>query len=49
MTAQNRRALTLTTLAVILAGAIAIFEPHRHILAALWPHLTSFWNTHIAF
>lgn len=36
-------------LAAALGIVVAAFEPHRHILAAIWPYLTDFWFTYIAF
>lgn len=48
MTLTTRRALGLI-LAATLGVAIAIFEPHRHLLAAAWPLVNSFWFTYIAF
>lgn len=48
MTTTIRRILAVA-LAVTLGFAIAAFEPHRHILAAVWPLIDSFWFTYIAF
>jgi hypothetical protein len=48
MTQANRRALTLTALAITLGVAIAIFEPHRLALQAIVPALQDFWFTFIA-
>ena len=43
MSIAIRRTLGVA-LAVTLGIAIAIFEPHRHILAAVWPTITDFFN-----
>lgn len=36
-------------LAAALGVVFAVFEPHRHILAAVWPYMTAFWDYYIAF
>lgn len=38
-----RRTLGVALVAT-LGVAIAIFEPHRHVLAAVWPIVTDFFN-----
>jgi predicted outer membrane lipoprotein len=48
MSITTRRTLGVA-LAVTLGVVIAIFEPHRHLLAAAWPLVNSFWFTYIAF
>ena len=48
MTYPTRRILGLAALAT-LGALIAIYEPHRVILAAIWPAATEFWFTYIAF
>ena len=48
MTIKTRRTLGVA-LAAILGVAIAIFEPHRHLLALAMPLIDSFWFTYIAF
>ena len=47
MTIAIRRTLGVA-LAATLGVAIAIFEPHRQVLAAVWPHFTSYmtWLFH---
>lgn len=41
MTITARRILGVA-LAVTLGAVIAAYEPHRHILAAVWPHVSSY-------
>lgn len=48
MTVTQRRILAVA-LAVTLGAWLAIAEPHRHMLAAVWPALKHFWNYYIAF
>ena len=48
MTSTTRRILGLAVVAT-LGALIAIYEPHRVILAAAWPVFTKFWFTYIAF
>ena len=48
MTFTARRILGLAVIAT-LGALIAIYEPHRVILAAIWPAVTGFWFTYIAF
>jgi hypothetical protein len=48
MTYTTRRILGLAVVAT-LGALIAIYEPHRVILAAVWPVFTEFWFTYIAF
>lgn len=43
-----RRVLGLAVV-VTLGGLIAIYEPHRVMLAWAWPYFTDFWFTYIAF
>ena len=49
MTMQQRRLATYSVLIIGLAFVIAAFEPHRHVLAAVWPYMTAFWDYYIAF
>ena len=37
------RRLLGVTLAVTLGAVIAIYEPHRHLLATVWPLVEAFW------
>ena len=41
MTITIRRTLAVA-LAVILGALVAAYEPHRHILAAVWPAFTDY-------
>ena len=49
MTMQQRRFATYTVLSIGFGFVIAIFEPHRHAIAAVWPYVTAFWDYYIAF
>ena len=48
MTKDTRQFITLITLGVIGVGLI-LTEAHRNILAAIWPLITDFYLTYIAF
>lgn len=41
MTITIRRTLAVA-LAATLGILVAAYEPHRHILAAVWPHFTNY-------
>ena len=41
MTITARRILAVA-LAATLGILVAAYEPHRHILAAVWPHFTNY-------
>lgn len=43
MTITARRILAVT-LAATLGIILAAYEPHRHILAAVWPHFTDYMS-----
>jgi hypothetical protein len=43
------RRILAVALAVTLGAWVAIAEPHRHLLAAVWPVFTSLWDYYIAF
>jgi hypothetical protein len=44
MSQIQRRAITLTILAAIVGATLAISEAHLHILAAVWPSVTAFFD-----
>ena len=48
MTITIRRTLAVA-LAVTLGAIIGITEPHRHLLAVVWPVFSDLWNYYIAF
>ncbi len=48
MSITVRRTLVVA-LAVTLGALVGVYEPHRHILAAVWPLITDFYFTYIAF
>ena len=48
MTYTTRRTLGLGVIAT-LGALIAIYEPHRHMLAWAWPYFTEFYFTYLAF
>jgi len=48
MTYTARRVMGLAVLAT-LGALIAIYEPHRVMLAWVWPYFTDFYFTYIAF
>lgn len=43
MSITARRILAVA-LVVTLGVAVAIYEPHRHILAAVWPHFSNYMS-----
>lgn len=44
MSQENRRAITLTVLAITAGVTLAATEAHRHLIAAVWPSLTAFFD-----
>jgi hypothetical protein len=44
MTQPQRRAITFTVLAIIAGVTLAATETHRHLLAAVWPSITAFFD-----
>ncbi len=46
MTQQTRQFISAIVLVAVIVGLMA-FDVHRHMLAAIWPTLTHFWDTYV--
>lgn len=44
MSQANRKAITLTVLAITAGVTLAATEAHRHLIAEAWPSITAFFD-----